>query len=38
MIECGHFGTAPEFANFALENEPKALALCAARSHIVAVR
>jgi hypothetical protein len=38
MALCCFFGTALEFANFALENESKALAFCAARSHIVAVR
>jgi hypothetical protein len=38
ILEADLFSDSPGDSNFALENESKALAFCAARSHIVAVR
>src|SRR5258708_12740765 len=38
VVGCDFFSAAPEFANFARENESKTLAFCAARSHLVALR
>jgi hypothetical protein len=38
IVFCCFFTMPPSLVNFALENDLKGLAFCAARSHIVAVR
>jgi hypothetical protein len=38
IARAGFFADSPGVSSFALENESKTLAFCAARSHIVAVR